>query len=169
MSSASVCSASQTRVDANAGLNTSPGAAPFVQQSTPGPTTPPGIAQNGQPDPWQAYRDHQGPSATDPNVATNLPPFVTNHLLVPPDPKDKKHFSDKVAVTTGRQFDGVNEGGAWRNWCRNYLISQAIEMDFLLRTTEASEDREITTPMLQAMTASWIHPARVHNRQASHD
>ena len=86
---------------------------------------------------------------------------MLEHLETLPDVKDKKRFSEKVATTDSKQFDGIKEGGAWKSWCRSYLISQAREMDTLLRLTEASEDREVTTQQLQAMTSTWIHLERV--------
>ena len=84
------------------------------------------------------------------------------HLLTVPDPKDKNKFNEKVAMMPNNQFDGINNGGSWNKRARNYFISKAIEMDYLLRTAEASEDREITTQVLQATTSTWIPPDRVH-------
>ena len=142
-----------------------PGSAPFVQSPSPGVNHgPPGIQQahSGAADPWQAYLNQARGGSSEPQPAGGLPQFMTTHLLTPPDMKDKRKFNEKVASMTGRQFDGVNDGGAWRIWCRNYLVSQAREMDVLLKIAESSEDREITTHAIQTDTASWIHPERVH-------
>ena len=84
------------------------------------------------------------------------------YLLSEPDFKDKKKFNDKVALIAAHQFDGLNNGGSWRSWARNYFTSQAMEMDQLLKIVESSEDREVSTQALQAATSAWIHPGKVH-------
>ena len=140
-----------------------------MPQSGPGvvPPQPPGInLQSGgesgptaQFDPWQQYRQRDNGGT---GIQTAIPKFMVSHLLSEPQPTDRKRFNDKVALTTGKQFDGVNQGGSWLKWARNYFNSQAMEMDYLLRIAESSENAEVTTQSVQSMSASWIHPERVH-------
>ena len=52
----------------------------------------------------------------------------------------KKKFSEKVVNM--KEFDGVSNGGSWKTWGRNYLVSQMREMDFLVKIVETHEDQE---------------------------
>ena len=86
---------------------------------------------------------------------------MPSYLLIAPGEEEKKRFNEKVASITARQFDGANEGGSWRIWCRNYLVFHVRDMDIFLKAAESSEDQEITTHHLQTVAASWIHSDRV--------
>ena len=93
------------------------------------------------PDPWHAYGKGSGNRASTEHLTRPTFPTVQNPLLMADTTgSEKKKFSEKVA--TMNQFDGVNNGGTWKTWARNYLVGQVREMDFLLKDVEHNEDPE---------------------------
>ena len=54
---------------------------------------------------------------------------------------DKKHrFSEKVVILKNYMYDGEHNGGQWRLVVRPYLISQAPEIEAILKFVESNDD-----------------------------